>query len=184
MLSNIWIDLNIGNLMSHLKTGGQKTKLYAFTRKYLYTLSSYILHIRLRIQKNKTWAYALKNCRNRWKSFVRYDHDLAIASRETRIHLNNVAYFFSAFHKDNLSSILLPTISIFCSEWERSIVCVKWIIARQRQVLQKGWMSTRDTRRIRDQWKWKVQRPSSWRFTLHSLKLGSIGLLVYFGFSS
>lgn len=54
-----------------------------------------------------------------------YDHDLAIASRETRIHLNNVAYFFSAFHKDNLSSILLPTISIFCSEWERSIVCVK-----------------------------------------------------------
>lgn len=44
---------------------------------------------------------------------------------------SNIAYFFSAFLKDNFLSICLPTIPIFWHEWGRSIVCVKWIIAQE-----------------------------------------------------
>lgn len=79
---------------------------------------------------------------------------------------NDIAYFFSAFLKDNLYSISLPTVPVFCNEWGRSIVCVKWIIAQD-----TGAAKRRDERAGHkvDQWKWRVQRPSYSRSTLCSL---------------
>lgn len=74
--------------------------------------------------------------------------------------INNIAYFFSVFLTDNVSICRL-TIPIFGTEWERSIVCVKWIIAQEAGAAKRldkraGTQGTSDG----DQWKWKSSKAS------------------------
>ena len=48
----------------------------------------------------------------------------ALAARETPDSFNNIAYSFSAFLKDNLPSICLPTIPRFSAVNESDQLCV------------------------------------------------------------
>lgn len=122
MLSNLWSDLRIRNLTLHLKNPDLLC---------IYTTVSLPLHVTWKMHRTYT-----KKGRKRWGSWPIHAASFLLSPFNRRCagdqdSFNNIAYFFSAFLKNNLLSVCLPTVPIFCHEWERSIVCVKWIIAQE-----------------------------------------------------
>lgn len=113
------------------KIGRQCLKpLSALSRKYIDTLSSYVLTCLLTVNtKNKITQFCVLNPVNITGKPLSerrlFACDLTIASRETRISFNSIAYFFSAFFKDNNSANLLQIIPVFCNQWERDQLCVR-----------------------------------------------------------